>query len=315
MAEDPRPIFYLAPHADDVALSCAGSVLLDTRAGRPVTLLTVFLSGAQAGPRRAEDEAAARVLGCRYLSLDLFDAPDRPEVRGLLGVFSRYGPAHLGITNEVVERLRWHVRPGAVLRAPLALGGHIDHRIVHEAARALAYDLELPIGYYEDLPYGLARHALGRRLAAVGAKESLHALPGCERAPRSEELAALRAFHLGLPLAGWEALPGVVRWIPGLRRVGAELAARAMLAADEGGQRPGFPPRLEPKLLEVPGREDPARLAALAAYASQWPMFANSAEALLEKLLGYGASLGPSGSVCERIWLDRGIRPAAASEP
>lgn len=310
MAEDPRPIFYLAPHADDVALSCAGSVLLDTRAGRPVTLLTVFLSGSRAAQRRAEDEAAARALGCRYLSLDLFDAPDRPEVRGLLGVFSRFGPSHLGITNEVVERLRWHVRPGAVLRAPLALGGHIDHRIVHEAARALTYDLDLEIGYYEDLPYGLARHALGRRLAALGAPESLHALPGCERATRSEELAALRTFQLGLPLDGWEVLPGVVRWLPGLRRMGAELAARAMLAADEGSQRPGFPPSLEPRLRKVPGREDPARLAAIAAYASQWPMFAASAEALLEKLLGYGESLGPGGSVCERLWTDSGVRPA-----
>lgn len=305
-----RPLYYLSPHADDVVLSCAGSVLADVQAGRQVTILTVFLSGEQAGVRRREDEAAARALGCRYLSLDLFDAPDRPEIRGSLGLFARFGPPHLGITNEVVERLRWHIRPGAALRAPLAVGGHIDHRIVHEAARSLSYDLGLELGYYEDLPYSLARYSLGRRLAALEA--DVLSLPRCERASRAEELQALRAYYLGLPLRGF-GLPAAIAWVPGLRLLASRLLARAMLDADEGGQRPGFPPRLSPRVRSV-SAEAPERRAALSAYASQWPLFAASPDELLARLVAYGASLAPepapAGQTHERLWLDHGVRPA-----
>jgi LmbE family N-acetylglucosaminyl deacetylase len=316
MAKVPGPIYYLAPHADDVVMSCAGSLLADVRAGREVTLITVFLSGAQAAMRRAEDEAAARALGCRYLSLDLFDAPDRPEVRGALGLFMPFGPEHLGITSEVVERLRWHIGPGASLRAPLGVGGHIDHRIVHEAARALAYDLHLELGYYEDLPYGLARYALGRRLAALEVPLAERGLPGCERASAAEELRALREFQRGLPLRSWEGKPGFLGWLPGRRWLGAMIVARSIHAADQGGQRPGFPPRLVAELRAVPA-EVPERLQALAAYASQWPIFAASPQALLQRLVDHGAALSaqpaPPGQAWERLWLDQGVRPSPRS--
>ena len=69
-----RRIFYLGPHPDDIVFSCAGSVLADVQSGADVTMVSVFVSGEQADLRRAEDERAARALGCKYLSLDLFEA-------------------------------------------------------------------------------------------------------------------------------------------------------------------------------------------------------------------------------------------------
>ena len=314
----PAPsIYYLAPHADDVALACAGHVASDVAQGRAVTLVTVFLSGRAAEVRRAEDERAAAALGCRYLCLSLFDAADRPEVQGRLGVFTPFGPAHLGITSEVVARLRWHIQAPAALCAPLAVGGHIDHRIVHEAARALAYELQLPLTYYEDQPYSLAAYALGRRLAALEA--ALPAgLSGTERASVGRERRGYSDLFRALPIL--QSLPPGVRWL------GGYLMARAALRADRGGQRPGLAPRLQPQLREITAYR-PVRVAVIVAYASQWPLFAASPEALEARLHRYGQGLaaGAAGSspapgaaaapteaaappAYERLWEDQGLR-------
>ena len=314
-AETSAPgVYYLAPHADDVVLSCAGQVRSDVEAGRRVTLITVFLSGRDADTRRAEDERAAQVLGCHYLSLDLFDAADRPEVHGRLGVFGAYGPPHLGITSEVVARLLWHIAAPAELYAPLAVGGHIDHRIVHEAARALGYQQRLTLRYYEDQPYSLAPYALGRRLAALEA-EPLPMLPGTGRASPSDELRAARDFYRQLPL-----LKSV---LPGLRFFGGHLLARAALIADGTGQRPGVRPQLQAQLREVSAHR-PRRTAALAAYASQWPQFASSPAALEAQLHRYGQSLRPpepadpvppsTAASYERFWQDQAMGPGTGPQ-
>lgn len=309
-------VYYLAPHADDVVLSCAGHLRGDVAAGRRVTLVTVFLSGHAADTRRAEDERAAALLGCQYLSLDLFDAADRPEVSGRLGVFSAFGPAHLGITSEVVARLLWHITGPAEFYAPLAVGGHIDHRIVHEAARALAYQQQLAIAYYEDQPYSLAAYSLGRRLAALEAAP-LCAVPGTERAAPASELRAVRDLYRSLPL--------LQSLLPGVRFLGGHLMARAVLAADRTGQRPGVRPELQAQLREVSAYR-PLRTAALAAYASQWPQFASSPQALEARLHRYGQGLGPrptesaaaaasATASYERVWQDLALGPHAGARP
>ena len=67
-----------------------------------------------------------------------------------------------------------------------------------------------------------------------------------------------------------------------------------------------------PRLRAVPA-EAPERLQAVAAYASQWPLFAASPEALLQRLIEYGATRSaepaPPGQAWERLWLDQGVRP------
>lgn len=296
------PIYYLSPHADDVAFSCAGSVFSDVAAGRKVTLITAFISGRHAEQRRAEDEKAAAMLGCDYKFLDLPDAPDRPEIRGALDIFMPFGQKHLGITNEVMERLLWHVKAPAEVRAPIAAGGHIDHRIVHEAARALVYQLgkAVRLSYYEDLPYCFLPHALGRRLDALGAQGGLDRRPvGCERAAPSVELAACRAAFRSWPLSQ--------RWLPGLRQLFCHLVTSRMIAADGRGHRPGFAPRLSPTLRALPGEVKALRENAIGAYASQWPDFAASAAELGDRIAEYAERIGGAGTPCERLWLDEGV--------
>lgn len=314
------PAYYLAPHADDVVLSCAGSVAADVAAGRAVTLLTVFLSGADEAVRRAEDQAAAAALGCAWACLELPDAPERPEIRGRLGLFARYGQAHLGITNEVVSRLRARLDAGAatagggvVLRAPLAVGGHIDHRVVHEAARALAFErgADTTLSFYEDQPYSLAPFSLARRLDAL----ELTPAAGV-RLPRGTFRAERAAYRDHL-----RALPAGRAMLPGWRFLALHIAAGAAVRSDLGGQRPGPRPRLRAELRAVDAYGD-VRRRAVAAYASQWPLFAESAEALCARIEAYGRALpgadadaghaaGPDGArapICERLWYDDGAR-------
>jgi LmbE family N-acetylglucosaminyl deacetylase len=297
-----EPIYYLSPHADDVAFSCAGSVALDVAAGRAVTLITAFLSGAAADVRRSEDEAAAKLLGCEYKCLDLPDAPQRPEVRGSLDVFMSFGPQHLGITNEVVSRLLWHIKAPAEVRAPLGVGGHVDHRIVHEAARALAYHLGrgIKLSFYEDLPYALAPYALGRRLSALTKADArIMRLLGAERAELSEEIAASRSFFLTWPM--------MKKSLPGLRQLGGHLMARRSVQADLSIAPPGFAPRLQPVLRPLTAQALAARRQAIAAYASQWPEFAASLDELSEKFERYGRRYERGDVVCERLFTDDGV--------
>lgn len=301
----PAPIYYLSPHADDVAFSCAGSVALDVAAGHPVTVITAFLSGADAALRRKEDEAAAAALGCTYNCLELPDAPDRPEIRGALGVFMPLGPQHLGIINEVVTRLLWHVTGAEQLhiRAPLAVGGHIDHRLVHEAARALAYHLgrSAQLTYYEDQPYSLTRYSLGRRIQALRPRPPVEV----ERAAPPVEQAAYRASVAAWPLAQ--------RWLPGLRQLNCHLIARRAVSADAELQRPGFPPLLRAWLrpLDAPAVLE-RRRQAIAAHQSQWPLFAPSLESFVEQLDAYGLRYGDGVQPCERLWHDDGVHGPAA---
>lgn len=298
------PIFYLSPHADDVAFSCAGAVRADVLAGHDVTLITVFLSGAAAEARRAEDERAAALLGCRHLCLDIFDSPDRPEIRGRLGVFVPFGPPHLGIASEVVARLRWYLTKPSFVRAPLAVGAHIDHRIVHEAARSLALIEGHQLAYYEDQPYSLTPYALGRRLTGMSAQLRLpdgqpgQPLPGTQRATPRAERAAHRDSYRHLPLM--RSAP------PGVRFLVCQRLASLAYAADLSGHRPGRTPVLRPQLVEVSAHQ--ALIAdVIAAYASQWPLFAASPQALQQRLQTYAQSLSETPGVYQRLWFDESL--------
>ena len=307
---------FLSPHADDIVFSCAGHLASQLaaspdQAAADVFLVTVFLSGPQAETRRREDEKAAQLLGCQYRCLELPDALDRPEVRGSLDLFMPFGPPHLGITNEVLSRLLPWLPRTTTLYAPLGVGGHIDHRITHEAARAMAYQVgpTLRLAFYEDLPYALARYSLGRRLAALGVEransvDNTDNIDDIERSTPPRERSAYADWLL--------SCPHMRRRMPGLRTLMAQVAAHAAVRADGDPKRhrPGFPPRLRASRLDVT-TQLPRRAELLAAYASQWPLFAASPEAMAAQLAQYGQRLRPpdaAPNACfERIWFDDGV--------
>lgn len=169
-----RPVF-LSPHYDDVALSCGGIVALAARLSSPL-IVTVF-GGQPKGEesafarfqrerwgldasdvvaaRRREDHCAARALGATVETrwFDYLDAIYRhPAYDSDAALFGRVLPADAGLASRIAEQVV--SLDASEVHVPLALGGHVDHRIVRAAARRLvAYGL--PVWGYLDIPYVL----------------------------------------------------------------------------------------------------------------------------------------------------------------
>lgn len=160
-SHQPRGTLVLSPHPDDAAFSIGG--LLHEGAFAPVTIVTVFgrtnFLGARGfqrdaeeatSIRRAEDAAFAAAIGADLISCELPDASIRlgPSLESIFGG-DEAAPVELrGMLSEIVHR----VRPALIL-APAAIGGHVDHRILHTVAPQLARSCGAALAYYEDLPY------------------------------------------------------------------------------------------------------------------------------------------------------------------
>jgi LmbE family N-acetylglucosaminyl deacetylase len=171
---------YLSPHPDDAALSCGGVIAMLTRRGDPVQVWTICSGGPPDGPlssfaqslherwrtgreafaRRAdEDRASCAALGA---ALHTFDLPDCIYRRGQVddgppthlyaaeeAIFGPVHPAEAGLIDRLAGEFRRRMPDGGRVVAPLALGGHVDHRLT----RAAAENLSLPLLYYADYPY------------------------------------------------------------------------------------------------------------------------------------------------------------------
>lgn len=186
MTGPPGGELVVSAHLDDAVLSCGGTVAGLTRAGVPVTLVTVFagLDGDPLPPfaaryhgwsgfpasaaelmaeRRREDRAACAVLGAGWDHLDVAEAIYRrgPDGRPRCGtgddVFSPPGPADAGLLAAVTRELagRLDRRRPARLHLPTAVGGHLDHVLTRLAGEAAAAGSGPEVVLYEDLPYAL----------------------------------------------------------------------------------------------------------------------------------------------------------------
>jgi LmbE family N-acetylglucosaminyl deacetylase len=178
----------LAPHLDDVALSCGAQVYDRCADGQKVLIVTVMagspvvspdsayiaslherweLAGDAAAARRAEDIAACAFLGADYLHLDVPDCiyrldplVDRPLYNSDEDIFGDVHPAEQALQAHVVALLQSLPHTTQVL-APLTVGHHVDHLLVRAAAEQV-----WPQGlrYYEDYPYVENRSFLHRVL-------------------------------------------------------------------------------------------------------------------------------------------------------
>lgn len=193
----PRAVF-LAPHYDDVALSCGGTVAALADAGARPLVVTVF--GGEPGgaaltdfarwqherwgtaegadtlaTRRAEDREAAAILGAETRWLPHFDAIYRGD--RYLSDDALFGPL---AEDEVplAERIAADIlalppvadAAALALYVPLALGNHVDHQLAYAAGRLIAARVEhARVLAYEDFPYAAQDpQALPERLAALG---------------------------------------------------------------------------------------------------------------------------------------------------
>lgn len=160
---DPRVVarcLLLSPHIDDVAFSLGGA-LLDGRF-TAATVMNVFTLSASSedgdgdwrqvtAVRKREDHAFFTALSTpvAFLDLDRLDVPLRLGIPDE-AVFCAHPsePAE----EEILASALGQVRADHLI-APLGLGGHVDHRLVHRVARDAARGGAWSVAFYEDLPY------------------------------------------------------------------------------------------------------------------------------------------------------------------
>jgi LmbE family N-acetylglucosaminyl deacetylase len=174
---------YLSPHYDDAALSCGGSIHRQTKAGEPVLVITVCAAPPPAqtafslfaremhtqwgdptdviAQRQAEDQTAMEILGADTLRLDVTDCIYRGAPPSGIWFYNNndelFGEIHPGdkqLEEQLVASLAHHLtaQKNTVVYAPLAIGYHVDHQLVHAAAWQL-YQQGQPVLFYEDYPY------------------------------------------------------------------------------------------------------------------------------------------------------------------
>lgn len=176
----PSGHLYLSPHFDDAVLSCGGTIRRQSRAGERVRVITIFGGAPEQGEvsplarsfhavwgapsdavaaRREENRGALEILGADEHALAFRDAIYRG---GPVGWFYEtrdavFGPMHeadRSMIEGIVDALGGVIREdhGSVVHAPLGIGNHVDHRIVHAAAIEL-WKRGWPVLFYEDFPY------------------------------------------------------------------------------------------------------------------------------------------------------------------
>jgi len=235
----PYDAVFLSPHLDDAILSCGGQISDRITAGDRVLIVTLFAGDETAAPpsplaekiergwhlgeggmakRRAEDEAACRILGAAWQHWDFRDAiyrrdPDsgRPVYHTIPEIMSPPKPIDEPLIHQIAERLGTlgHVRS---LFVPLSVGGHADHFLTRWAAET-GVDAER-LTYYEEYPYSHRPHAIERALASGGdAKDWRPEHVPVSRAAYRKQAAAVLAYRSQLrPLFKGRLLARLSLW-------------------------------------------------------------------------------------------------------
>ena len=181
------PWIYLSPHFDDAVLSCGGLIWEQARSRQAVEIWTVCAGEIPPGPlspfarelhdrwgagadavaaRQAENEAACQAV---CASERYFSVPDciyrrlpesgQPAVTCNDDLWQPYPPGEHPLVEQIAAWIAAALPADARLVSPLAVGGHMDHRLVRDAARRLGR----PLWYYADYPYA-AKHGFDPRL-------------------------------------------------------------------------------------------------------------------------------------------------------
>ncbi|MCI5130985.1 MAG: hypothetical protein D3904_05540, partial [Candidatus Electrothrix sp. EH2] len=172
------------------------------------------------------------------------------------------------ISNAVIRLSDKHDEE-TVFYAPLAIGNHIDHQIIHQVGLAL-HDAGLKVLFYEDYPYADTKEyfRIPCRLILDRNRGRLRML---------EPL--LLVFFLLLAKQGW---------LPGKRYQSVEEQAK-----EEG---------LAEETIPLSEQDITAKSQSVAAYTSQIPMLFGSGNTIYERFMLRSRCLGG-----ERVW-HKGIR-------
>ena len=185
-----RTALALSPHLDDAVFSCGGLLARLADAGWRVCMVTAFTQSVVPASgfalacqldkglppdivymalRRAEDGAAAAILGVEPRWLGLPEAPHRgydsaPALFGAVRAGDDIWHPLAGQLTALVDELQ----PALVL-APQGLGAHVDHRQMIRALQAV----QVPgaTAWYRDTPYAIRNPAALPDVALAGLGE------------------------------------------------------------------------------------------------------------------------------------------------
>lgn len=162
---------FLSPHSDDAAFSAAGALnwLVNAQKTKCDIQVAMSCSDFQTGKsavnrqteitqvRQAEDRQFARLFGADKVTVNWLGFNDAP-LRGYTakGDYQSGKPLiayDLELAWAIAESVAPDLQAGSVVFAPLAIGRHIDHRIVRTAALALKSALDIELLLFEDMPY------------------------------------------------------------------------------------------------------------------------------------------------------------------
>jgi len=144
----------LSPHLDDAVLSCwsvltssSDLIVVNVFTGGPrpgyVTAWDRFTGASDSLVRRderlREDEEALAMAGCSSVNLGF---PDQQ--------YRRRSPS----TAALVSGLADHLPRVSRVYAPAGIGGHVDHLLTREMAKAISRE-SVPVELYAELPYAL----------------------------------------------------------------------------------------------------------------------------------------------------------------
>ena len=254
---------YLAPHLDDAVLSCGGAIHRQVVGGDEVLVITLLAGDAPTGRplsdfargqpahrtgapqpaalRRAEDAAALALLGAGVVHLSFLDAiyrsaPPEPGEAACAWLYDDLpaltGPVHpadpvtpTALADGVAAGLGGD--QAAAVCAPLAVGGHVDHQLVHKAALLLA-ERGHRLAFYEDYPYAETLDPLAVPQSVVeGASWPLEVV-ALEPADVAAKVAALAYYRsqLAVLFGEPEAMPSRIWSFAATRSADVGLAER-----------------------------------------------------------------------------------------
>ena len=166
---------YLSPHLDDAVLSAGGLIRAQVDSGVPVEIWTFMAGLPPAGElpefaqvmhhiwgfqnveqaidiRRREDLLAAAEVGATALHFEFLDCIYRRGSDGQAlysDVTLPIQPDDSELPSRISQTIAARLRPDDTVICQLAIGRHVDHVIVRQAAELL----HRPLDYDADMPY------------------------------------------------------------------------------------------------------------------------------------------------------------------
>lgn len=189
---------FLSPHYDDAVYSCGGTIYQLAQRGADVLIITIMggdppdpppdtpivrdlhirwdSGAAPIDARRAEDRAAAAILGAQVQHLPLPDCVYRTDAHGTPLYPSESSLWHTVHPDDparaFLERKPIIPADAEHVYAPLGVGGHVDHLLVHQWARTLPGHVR----YYPDFPYTEQPGAVAAAVAVLPFAAKKHAV-------------------------------------------------------------------------------------------------------------------------------------------